>query len=331
MVARASHVQRRTFSSTVSARLTPEERCFNHPAMRHGSSSVGIHVLLLSLVLGCGAKSSHTSATGGANVEGGSATAAGTSGQAKGSSGGAANSDGGSDKMSAGATAEGGSTSANGGSNAHGGSGIPEGGFNAGGEPSTNGGSDIPQGGSSSGGKPSANGGYGGPQGGSSAGGDTDAEGGSAAGAGGHPECKPPIPEGAIFKVTVVAETSISSRCHIVDAAHISPFMVTAGAPLGDECSVVPAIAPPQQTDVTVLACVATDAGMLGVYCQIVYKAGCDGHMLFSFATSPGVQPDWSATVVDNVLFRIEDFSPNCFADRSNCLDEYVARLERLQ
>jgi hypothetical protein len=40
---------------------------------------------------------------------------------------------------------------------------------------------------------------------------------------------------------------------------------------------------------------------------------------------------DWSAPVIENVLFRIQDFSPNCFADQSNCLDEYSARLERIQ
>jgi len=31
------------------------------------------------------------------------------------------------------------------------------------------------------------------------------------------------------------------------------------------------------------------------------------------------------------VLFRIQDFSPNCFSDQSNCLDEYTARLERVK
>lgn len=146
-------------------------------------------------------------------------------------------------------------------------------------------------------------------------------------------DCKPAMQQGAVYKATLTSETATSSKCHIVAAMRMSPFNVTVGktepTPNRPDCSNTPAAAPPQQLDVQILSCVPSDTGMLGVYCQIIYKAGCDGHMQFYF-TSPN-PVDWSAPVIDNVLFRIEDFSPNCFSDQSNCLDEYTARLERIQ
>jgi hypothetical protein len=160
----------------------------------------------------------------------------------------------------------------------------------------------------------------------------TQSSGGSiAGGAGGSSECDPPIPEGTVFKVSVLQETASSDRCHIVNAAGISPFTITAGKTEDPECSTTPAVAPPKQTDVVIVSCVPAAHAMLGVYCHMVYKAGCDGHMLFSFVAPPGTDPNWGGAVIDNVLFRIEDYSPNCFADSSNCLDEYTAELERVQ
>jgi hypothetical protein len=54
--------------------------------------------------------------------------------------------------------------------------------------------------------------------------------------------------------------------------------------------------------------------------------------MEFSFVappTAPNV--NWSAQVIDNVLFQIEDFSASCFADRSDCKDVYSAKLVRIK
>ncbi|HWA75702.1 MAG TPA: hypothetical protein VG937_25375 [Polyangiaceae bacterium] len=146
-------------------------------------------------------------------------------------------------------------------------------------------------------------------------------------------DCTPAMPAGAVYKATLGTETEGSSKCHIVAAMRMSPFNVTVGSsePTASrrDCSVTPAASAPQQLDVQVLNCVPGEEGMLGVYCQIIYKAGCDGHMQFYFTAKDPV--NWSAPVIDNVLFRIQDFSPNCFSDQSNCLDEYTARLERIQ
>jgi hypothetical protein len=146
-------------------------------------------------------------------------------------------------------------------------------------------------------------------------------------------DCKPAMQAGAVYKATLVGETTNSDACHIVAATRMSPFNVTVGSsePTASrrDCSVTPAASAPQQLDVTVLNCVPGQEGMLGVYCQIIYKAGCDGHMQFYFTSANPV--NWGAPVIDNILFRIQDFAPNCFGDASNCLDEYAARLERIQ
>ena len=157
--------------------------------------------------------------------------------------------------------------------------------------------------------------------------------GGSAAGGtAGGAECAPPIAEGTAFRVTVLQETSTSDKCHVINAARLSPFTITAGKTDASQCSTTPAVGPPEQNDVTIVSCVPPpEDAMLGTYCQIVYKAGCDGHMLFSFRAPSGVTVDFGAPVVEGAQFRIQDFSPNCFSDQSNCLDEYVVRLERLQ
>lgn len=151
-------------------------------------------------------------------------------------------------------------------------------------------------------------------------------------------DCKPIMPEGAVYKATILVETAASSKCHVVQATRMSPFQVTAGktqpTPTRSDCSVTPAAAPPPaDLDVAIdlSSCVASESEMLGVYCGITYKAGCPGHMLSYFAAPGNANINWGAPVIDNVLFRIQDFSPNCFSDQSNCLDEYTAKLERIK
>lgn len=157
--------------------------------------------------------------------------------------------------------------------------------------------------------------------------------GGLAGGCSDNLDCKPIMQQGAVYKATILAETATSDACHIVTATRMSPFSVTVGKtePTADrpDCSVTPAAAPPEQIDVQILSCEPAETDMLGVYCKILYKAGCDGHMLFSFAAPENTAVNWSAPVIEGVLFRIADFSPNCFADKSNCLDVYTAKLER--
>jgi hypothetical protein len=151
-------------------------------------------------------------------------------------------------------------------------------------------------------------------------------------------ECKPIMPEGAVYKATILVETATSSKCHVVQATRMSPFQVTAGktqpTATRSDCSVTPAAAPPPaDLDVAIdlASCVGSETEMLGVYCGITYKAGCPGHMLSYFTAPANANINWGAPVIDNVLFRIQDFSPNCFSDQSNCLDEYTARLERIK
>jgi hypothetical protein len=162
--------------------------------------------------------------------------------------------------------------------------------------------------------------------------------GGLAGGCSDSLECKAVMPEGAVYKATILAETATSNKCHVVQATRMSPFQVTAGktepTTTRSDCSVTPAAGPlPADLDVAIDApsCVPSETEMLGVYCGITYKAGCPGHMLSYFAAPANTNVNWSAAVIDNVLFRIQDFSPNCFSDQSNCLDEYTARLERVK
>jgi hypothetical protein len=150
-------------------------------------------------------------------------------------------------------------------------------------------------------------------------------------------ECKPAMPPGAVYQATLLNETATSDACHIVEMRAMA-FPVTVGKTeptvSRQDCSVTPAAAPPEQVsiDINVVSCVPSDTEMLGVYCQIQYRTGgCDGHMLFYFAAPPSAHVDWSAREINNVVFRIQDFSPNCFENQSNCLDEYAAKLVRIQ
>ena len=153
-------------------------------------------------------------------------------------------------------------------------------------------------------------------------------------------ECKPSVPEGAVYKVTILSETPGSDGCYLVKAQTMSPFSLTVGKtePTAQrpDCSVTPAAAPPEQLDVVssqikILSCSPSQKDMLGQYCEISYEGGCTGHILFYFVPQAGARVDWSAPVVDNLLFHVEDFPASCFPNNSDCLDEYTAKLERMQ
>jgi hypothetical protein len=153
-------------------------------------------------------------------------------------------------------------------------------------------------------------------------------------------ECKPPVPEGAVYKVTIMNETPNSDECHLVNALLMSPFSLTvqkteptAARP---DCSVTPASAPTEQLDVlsselSINRCSGNENSMLGQYCEITYSSGCQGHMQYYFLPAAGAAVNWSDSVIGNVLFRVEDFPGTCFSNHSKCVDEYSAKLERMQ
>lgn len=146
-------------------------------------------------------------------------------------------------------------------------------------------------------------------------------------------ECTPPIPEGAIYQVTLTSETPASDACHIVKAMMMSPFMLTVGKAeatnVDPSCKYSPAAGAPTQTDVLIQSCLPSEHDMLGVYCQIQYRSSCDGAISFYFQNPPDKTVDWSANVIDGAIFRVQDYATRCLPDLANCTDEYVARLER--
>lgn len=152
-------------------------------------------------------------------------------------------------------------------------------------------------------------------------------------------ECKPTLPEGAVYKVTIMNETGNSDECHLVNALLMSPFSLTVQktepTSARPDCSVTPASAPTEQLDVlsselSINRCGPNESSMLGQYCEITYSSGCQGHMQYYFVPVPGASVNWSDSVINNVLFRVEDFPGTCFSNHSRCLDEYSAKLERM-
>lgn len=160
--------------------------------------------------------------------------------------------------------------------------------------------------------------------------------GSAAAGACSAPiECTPPVPPGTVYRVTLQAETPASDKCHVVDALMISPFTLTVGKPQATDnnpsCTSSPASSAPLQHDVKIVHCVPKESDMLGVYCTIQYPSTCDGHISFYFTAAPGTSVNWSDNLITNALFRVEDRATSCLPDVANCLDEYTAKLERVQ
>ena len=152
-------------------------------------------------------------------------------------------------------------------------------------------------------------------------------------GCSGAPDCHPEIASDSKFKVTVMSETDRSDKCHVINVSEISPFVIEAAKtePTAEhpDCSVTPAAAPPTQDDVIIKSCIPGTSDMLSLYCNIQYPATCDGNMAFSFAGDKDKPVDWTAPVIENVYFRIQDLAPSCLPDIANCFDEYKVKLER--
>lgn len=148
-------------------------------------------------------------------------------------------------------------------------------------------------------------------------------------------ECTPPVAAGTVYKVTLQAETSTSNKCHVVDGFRMSPFTVTVGQPTATNdnpsCTSSPATSAPLQYSVKIGDCVPKESGMLGIYCAIEYPSTCSGHISFYFTTPPGQNVNWNDSVITNALFRVEDRATDCLPDIANCIDEYTAKLERVQ
>lgn len=147
------------------------------------------------------------------------------------------------------------------------------------------------------------------------------------------PTCDPEIKGGTKFKVTVLNETSRSSKCHVVKVYEFNPFIIAAAKtqPTADhpDCSVIPAESPPPQDDVIIKGCTPGTTDMLSIFCDIEYPATCGGTMNFSFGGEANQVVDWTKPVIENVYFRIKDDARGCLPDIANCFDEYQVRLER--
>ncbi|HET9934684.1 MAG TPA: hypothetical protein VFQ35_28460 [Polyangiaceae bacterium] len=145
--------------------------------------------------------------------------------------------------------------------------------------------------------------------------------------------CDPEIKSGTKFKVTVIKETDKSDKCHVIKVSEFSPFMVSAAQtqPTVEhpDCSVIPAADPPPQDDVFIEGCTPGKADMLSIFCEIRYPSKCDGSMTFSFVGEKDKVVDWTAPVIENVYFHIEDKAVSCLPDIANCFDEYQVKLER--
>jgi hypothetical protein len=161
--------------------------------------------------------------------------------------------------------------------------------------------------------------------------------GSSAGGCSPAADCKPPIPEGTRYKVTLISELtdSAATGCHVIDVQWIPTFEVKAARtePTAEHptCSVTPADGPPAgQQSVKIEQCIPDYADMLGITCDIEYENECHGKMSFYYEGLPNQTVDWSAPVILNALLVITDNSPTCFGGESNCTNKYTVRLDRL-
>lgn len=144
--------------------------------------------------------------------------------------------------------------------------------------------------------------------------------------------CNPPVPPGSRYKVTILGETPTSEGCHIavldktfeVRAADADPSAGT------ERCALTPARWAPAQRGLTVVNCEPSSSHMLGTNCLMRYPSTCEGRVAFYFYAQPGQTVDWSAPVITNAVFRVEDTTMGCIPDRSDCLDEYNVILERM-
>lgn len=153
-------------------------------------------------------------------------------------------------------------------------------------------------------------------------------------------DCSPPISEGVRYQVTLgmemmgTPEVRGSSRCYIVDPFYLQTFEVKAGkaqpAPHQPTCSVTPAAEPPPQRTVVTSGCTGSTSEMLGTDCQLTYATQCKGSIKFYFSAAPGATVDWTAPVIENAVFHIEDISSQCLSAPSDCHDKYMATLRRI-
>jgi hypothetical protein len=145
-------------------------------------------------------------------------------------------------------------------------------------------------------------------------------------------ECTPPIPPGSRFKVTVIEETAASAKCHIAKLQN--EFEIVAaqddGSRPASSCALTPAMWAPNQQGFTVVTCTPSNSQMLGTNCEMQYPTTCRGLVSFYFYQPPGAVVDWSAPVIHNAVFRIEDTTLGCIPNISGCLDEYKVVLTRL-
>lgn len=143
--------------------------------------------------------------------------------------------------------------------------------------------------------------------------------------------CNPPVPPGAQYKVTVVRETDSSDKCHIANLN--SSFTITANneepAAGTSSCTMTPAYWAPTQSGMRVVRCQPSGTHMLGTECEMEYPSSCEGLVKFYFFAPAGVQVDWSAQRIENVVFRVEDQVINCIPNLARCIDEYQVILER--
>jgi hypothetical protein len=148
--------------------------------------------------------------------------------------------------------------------------------------------------------------------------------------------CEPPIPEGAIYQVTLGADTEKSNKCHIVDTTRIRTFEIKASKTLPTmaqpSCSVTPASEPPPTQSIKIESCEPDSRDMLGVMCKIQYPSTCPGQMRFFFDEANGASVNWSSPQVNNIVFKVQDFmEESCLGGIGNCTDEYAAQLVRIR
>lgn len=148
-------------------------------------------------------------------------------------------------------------------------------------------------------------------------------------------DCDAPIVPGSRYRVTLGPATPTSDNCRIVNADLMPMFEVVATAHPADAgrraCKTTPAAAAPPQRSIVLDTCRGASSEQLGTYCTMRYPSMCDGTIWFYFDTPAGAPPiDWRAPVIDAV-FKVRDEATDCFSTPSNCTDEYLARLERLQ
>jgi hypothetical protein len=154
-----------------------------------------------------------------------------------------------------------------------------------------------------------------------------------APGCSGSGDCHPEIARGTKFKVTVMSETEHSDGCHVIKVSEFNPFIIEAAKtePTVDnqDRSVTHAESQPPQYDIVIESCLPGRSDMLSLSCNIEYPSKCDGNMSFSFGGENNKPIDWTAPVIENVYFRIQDRAQSCLPDIANCFDEYKVKLER--